>query len=238
MEVVNRVLNYDNLKIVQDSDGFKFSLDSVLLANFVNINLRTKKILDIGCGNGIISILLSLKSKSLITGVEIQKRSYELAEKSVDVNNLCDRINIINDDIMELYKNLESDSFDTIVCNPPYFGIEESSLKNINENKKNARHELSLSYKDVIIVSKKLLKNNGNLALVHRPEKLLDILEFMRKNNIEPKRIRFVYPYKGKDANILLIEGTKNGKCGLKVLDPLYVYENGTYTDEVSKFFN
>jgi len=238
MEVVNQVLNYKDLKIVQDSDGFKFSLDSVLLANFVSINLRSKKILDIGCGNGIISILLSQKTKAFITGVEIQNESYELAQKSVEINGLSDRISIINADIKELYKNIESDSFDVIVSNPPYFSVKDTSLKNLNANKMQARHELSLNYKDVIIVAKKLLKNNGNLALVHRPDKLLDILDFMRANNIEPKKIRFVYPYKGKSANMLLIEGTKNGKTGLKVLDPLYVYENGSYTEEVSNYFN
>jgi len=238
MEVVNQVLNYKDLKIVQDSDGFKFSLDSVLLANFVSINLRSKKILDIGCGNGIISILLSQKTKACITGVEIQNESYELAQKSVEINGLSDRISIINADIKELYKNIESDSFDVIVSNPPYFSVKDTSLKNLNANKMQARHELSLNYKDVIIVAKKLLKNNGNLALVHRPDKLLDILDFMRANNIEPKKIRFVYPYKGKSANMLLIEGTKNGKTGLKVLDPLYVYENSSYTEEVSNYFN
>ena len=238
MEVVNQVLNYKDLKIVQDSDGFKFSLDSVLLSNFVSINLRSKKILDIGCGNGIISILLSQKTKAFITGVEIQNESYELAQKSVEINGLSDRISIINADIKELYKNIESDSFDVIVSNPPYCSVKDTSLKNLNANKMHARHELSLNYKDVIIVAKKLLKNNGNLALVHRPDKLLDILDFMRANNIEPKKIRFVYPYKGKSANMLLIEGTKNGKTGLKVLDPLYVYENGSYTEEVSNYFN
>lgn len=238
MEVVNQVLNYKDLKIVQDSDGFKFSLDSVLLSNFVSINLRSKKILDIGCGNGIISILLSQKTKAFITGVEIQNESYELAQKSVEINGLSDRISIINADIKELYKNIESDSFDVIVSNPPYFSVKDTSLKNLNANKMQARHELLLNYKDVIIVAKKLLKNNGNLALVHRPDKLLDILDFMRANNIEPKKIRFVYPYKGKSANMLLIEGAKNGKTGLKVLDPLYVYENGSYTEEVSNYFN
>ena len=103
--------------------------------------------------------------------------------------------------------------------------------------KKIARHSLSLNYKDVIVISKKILKNNGLLSIVHRPENLMDILMFMRSNNIEPKKIRFVYPYKGKNANILLVEGAKNGKPGLKVMDPLYVYENGNYTEEIKKYF-
>jgi len=238
MEVVNQILNYKDLKIVQDSDGFKFSLDSVLLANFVTLNMKNKRILDIGCGNGIISILLSQKTKAFITGVEIQESSYEKALKSVEINNLCDRIKIVNSDMREFYKEIESDSFDTIVCNPPYFVSSDTSLKNINENKKIARHELALNYKDVVIIARKLLKNNGNLAIVHRPDKMLDILEFMRNNNIEPKKVRFVYPYKGKEANMLLVEGTKNGKSGLKVMDPLYVYENGSYTKEVIDYFN
>lgn len=238
MKVINNVLNYDNLKIVQDSDGFKFSLDSVLLANFVTLNMKGKRILDIGCGNGIISILLSKMTKASIVGVEIQKESYMNAINTVEINNLSNQISIINDDIKVLYNNIESDYFDTIVCNPPYFDNVETSLKNINENKKNSRHEISLNYKDVILIARKILKNNGNLAIVHRPDKLIDIIEFMRNNNIEPKKVRFVYPYKGKDANILLIEGTKNGKCGLKIMDPLYVYENGEYSLEMKEYFN
>lgn len=233
MKVINNVLGFDGIKIVQDSEGFKFSLDSVLLANFVTLNKSTKKIMDIGSGNGIISILLSLKTDAHIDGVEIQREGYLNSLESIKLNKM-DNISIFNDDIKEFYKTLESDTYDVVVSNPPYF---MGNIHNINEMKKIARHSLSLDYKDVIVISKKILKNNGLLSIVHRPENLMDILMFMRSNNIEPKKIRFVYPYKGKNANILLVEGAKNGKPGLKVMDPLYVYENGNYTEEIKKYF-
>ncbi|CCY93355.1 methyltransferase small [Firmicutes bacterium CAG:884] len=233
MKVINNVLGFDGIKIVQDSEGFKFSLDSVLLANFVTLNKSTKKIMDIGSGNGIIPILLSLKTDAHIDGVEIQREGYLNSLESIKLNKM-DNISIFNDDIKDFYKTLESDTYDVVVSNPPYF---MGNIHNINEMKKIARHSLSLDYKDVIVISKKILKNNGLLSIVHRPENLMDILMFMRSNNIEPKKIRFVYPYKGKNANILLVEGAKNGKPGLKVMDPLYVYENGNYTEEIKKYF-
>ena len=233
MKVINNVLGFDGIKIVQDSEGFKFSLDSVLLANFVTLNKSTKKIMDIGSGYGIIPILLSLKTDAHIDGVEIQRECYLNSLESIKLNKM-DNISIFNDDIKDFYKTLESDTYDVVVSNPPYF---MGNIHNINEMKKIARHSLSLDYKDVIVISKKILKNNGLLSIVHRPENLMDILMFMRSNNIEPKKIRFVYPYKGKNANILLVEGAKNGKPGLKVMDPLYVYENGNYTEEIKKYF-
>lgn len=233
MKVINNVLGFDGIKIVQDSEGFKFSLDSVLLANFVTLNKSTKKIMDIGSGNGIISILLSLKTDAHIDGVEIQREGYLNSLESIKLNKM-DNISVFNDDIKDFYKTLESDTYDVVVSNPPYF---MGNIHNINEMKKIARHSLSLDYKDVIVISKKILKNNGLLSIVHRPENLMDILMFMRSNNIEPKKIRFVYPYKGKNANILLVEGAKNGKPGLKVMDPLYVYKNGNYTEEIKKYF-
>lgn len=235
MKVINNILGFDGLKIVQDTDGFKFSLDSVLLANFVTLNKRINNVMDIGCGNGIISILLSMRTNAKIIGVEIQNESYLNSLESIKINNLNSQITVYNEDIKEFYKSLESDSFDVVVCNPPYFSSDNVS-KTIS--KKIARHSFYLDYNDVILISKKILKNNGIVAIVHRPENLMEILFTMRKNNIEPKKIRFVYPYKGKNANILLVEGMKNGKPGLKIMDPLYVYENGEYTEEIKNYFS
>lgn len=235
MKVINNILGFDGLKIVQDTDGFKFSLDSVLLANFVTLNKRINNVMDIGCGNGIISILLSMRTNAKIIGVEIQNESYLNSLESIKINNLNNQITVYNEDIKEFYKSLESDSFDVVVCNPPYFSGDNVS-KAIS--KKIARHSFYLDYNDVILISKKILKNNGIVAIVHRPENLMEILFTMRKNNIEPKKIRFVYPYKGKNANILLVEGMKNGKPGLKIMDPLYVYENGEYTEEIKNYFS
>ena len=224
--------------IMQDTDMFNFSLDSVLLPNFVTINKNIQNILDIGCGNAPIPLILSTKTKANIMGVEIQKSVFDLALESVKINNLEHQIKIVNDDIRELSKNLETESFDIITCNPPFFKVNENSNMNDSEYKKIARHEITLNLEDIMQISKKLLKNNGVLGIVHRPERLIEIIELMKKNNIEPKKMRGVYPKKDKDANILLIEGTKNGKPGLKILPPLYSHnEDGSYTIEIQKYF-
>lgn len=236
MKKTNYLLGYKDLYIVQDTDMFKFSLDSALLPNFVTVNLKTKEILDIGCGNAPIPLILSRRTKANITGVEIQKDVYEMALESVKINKLENQINIINGDINEIYNTLNK-KYDIITCNPPYFKVTASSNTNDSSYKTIARHEVKLNLENLIKISKTLLKTNGTLAIVHRPERLVDILTFMRQNNIEPKKIQFVYPKKGSEANVLLIEGTLNGSVGLKVLDPLYVYADGKYTKEVEKYF-
>lgn len=238
MEVVNYLLGYKNLKIVQNTDMFNFSLDSVLLPNFVTLKKNTAKILDIGCGNAPIPLILATKTSAKIIGVEIQKDVYELALKTVKMNDLEKQIEIINDDINNIYTYFETESFDTVVCNPPYFKVATTPNLNTIEYKTIARHEIKLNLEQIINIAKKVLKNNGNIAMVHRPERLSDIITIMRKNNIEPKRIRFIYPKETKEANILLIEGVKNGRPGLKILPPLYSHcENGEYSKQIKKYF-
>lgn len=238
MEVINYLLGYKNLKIYQDTEMFNFSLDSVLLPNFVTLNKNISKILDIGCGNAVIPIILSTKTSARITGVEIQKEVADLALKSVEYNNLSDQIQIVNDDIKEYYNSVETEIFDVITCNPPYFKVSETSNFNLNDFKTIARHEVKLNIDEIMKISKKLLKNNGNIAIVHRPERLIEIIEAMKKNGIEPKKIQYVYPKINKEANILLIEGVKNGKPGVKILEPLYSHEeNGNYTEQIKKYF-
>lgn len=238
MKVVNDLLGYNNLKIIQDSEMFSFSLDSVLLPNFVTLNKNIEKILDVGCGNAPIPLILSTKTDAKIIGIEIQKQVYDLALESVKLNHKQDQIEIINADINDYYKSIESDTFDVITCNPPFFKYNESSNINNNDFKTIARHEVKLNLEQIFKISKKLLKNNGTVAIVHRPERIVDIMTEMRKNNIEPKKMRLVYPKKESCANILLVEGTKNGSPGIKILPPLYThYETGEYTDEIKKYF-
>ena len=238
MKVINYLLGYKDLKIVQDNEMFNFSLDSVLLPNFVTINKKIDKILDIGCGNAPIPLILSTKTAAHITGVEIQKEVYDLALESISINNKAEQINIINKDINDYYKDIETDSFDVITCNPPFFKYIETSNINKNDYKTIARHEVKLNLKELFTIAKKLLKNNGVIAIVHRPERFVEVVEEMKKNNIEPKRVQFVYPKKNMEANIMLIEGSKNGKPGLKILSPIYSHqENGEYTDDVKKYF-
>ena len=238
MEVTNYLLGYKDKYIVQNTQMFNFSLDSVLLPNFVTLNKNIKNVLDIGCGNAPIPLILSTKTKALITGIEIQKEVYNLACKSVKINNLENQINIINADINEIYNQFETESFDVITCNPPFFKVSEKSNLNKSDYKTIARHEVKLNLDDIFKISKKLLKNNGYVAIVHRPERLLDILNSMQKYNIEPKKIQFIYPKTNMEANILLVEGMKNGKKGLKVLNPIYTHlDNGEYTDQIKKYF-
>lgn len=238
MEVINYLLGYNNLKIVQDTEWFNFSLDSVLLANFVTIRSSAKMIADLGTGNAPIPLMLSSKTKAKIYGVEIQKPIYELGLKSVKINNLEEQIILLNEDVKKIDQMFETDTFDVITSNPPYFKINEGNLVNNNDYKTIARHEVLMEIDDILRISKKLLKNNGVLGIVHRPDRLLEILDKMRKYNIEPKRIRFIYPKTNLNCNMVLIEGTKNGKQGLKIIPPLFVHDkDGNYTNEVTKMF-
>lgn len=235
-EEIHYLLSPEQQKIVQKKDCFSFSLDSVLLPNFVTVHLRTKEILDIGCGNAPIPLILSERTKAHITGVEIQEEAYKMAQKSVKLNGKENQIDLIHDDIRHYAEGINHEIYDVITCNPPYFSYQDSSIVSKTNEKTIARHDKTLKLEDILKLSRKLLKNNGILALVQRPEKLVDIIYLMRKNNIEPKRILFICPKKGRNANILLIEGTKNGKPGLKILDPIYSHtENNEYTEELLK---
>lgn len=240
MKVLNDLLGYDNLKIYQDTEWFSFSLDSVLLPNFVSINKNVTKILDLGTGNGPIPMILStmVGEKVKIYGIEIQKDLYDLAKESIEYNNLSDKIELINDDMKNLDKYFEANSFDVILSNPPYFKLEEESKKNDNTHKTIARHELKITLEDIIFIAKKYLNNNGVFAIVHRTDRLIEIIELMRKNNIEPKRIRLIYPKKNTNSNMVLIEGRKNGNSGLIIEAPLYIHnDDGSYLDNINKMF-
>ncbi len=238
MKVRNRLLNFDDNIIYQDNDYFLFSLDSMLLANFVSIRLTDKKIIDLCSGNAPVPMLMSFRTKARIFGVELQKYIYDMGMDSIIENNMDKQITFINEDVNNLCNIFDSESFDIVTCNPPYFKYKKDSLVNINEGKAIARHEVSLKLEDVISKASYLLKNNGTFALVHRPERLIEIINLMQKYNIEPKRLRMVYPKEGKDANIILIEGVKNGKSGLKIEKPLVVYDqNNNYVKEVKLMF-
>lgn len=237
-KVINDLVYFNNLKIVQNKKYFNFSLDSILLPNFCIVNKSTKRILDLCTGNAPIPLVLSTMCDGEIVGVEIQKNIYDLAIESVKINNLDKKIKIINEDACKIDKYYETDYFDLITCNPPYFKLNEDSILNDNSVKSIARHEIKINLDDIMKVSKKLLKNNGSLCIVHRTDRLIDIIASMKNNNIEPKRIRFIYPKTGKESNLVLIDGHKNGKTGLKILPPLYVHnEDGSYTEEVLKMF-
>lgn len=238
MDVINDLVYFNNLKIVQNKDFFNFSLDSVLLPNFAIVNNNTKRILDLCTGNAPIPIILSRKTNSEIIGVELQEKIYNLALKSIKINNLENQIKIINKDINDIYDMYETDTFDLITCNPPYFKYKNDSLINDNTEKSLARHEIAMKLEDIFNISKKLLKNGGSLCIVHRTDRLIEIIDLMKKYNIEPKRIQFIYPKENSESNLVLIDGRKNGNVGLKILKPLIVHNNdNSYTEEVLKIF-
>lgn len=181
-----------------------------------------------------IPLFLSARTKAKITGVELQPRLYDMAERSIAYNKLNDQIDMVLGDVKVIPNRLGIEKYEVVTCNPPYFLANELSEKNVSEHYAIARHELYLTVEEAIVSASRLLKQGGKAAFVHRPGRLLDIVTAMRANRIEPKRIQFVYPKKGKEANTLLIEGIKDGKPDLKVMPPLYVYEdNNEYTAEV-----
>lgn len=237
-KIINNLVYFDNLKIVQNKNYFNFSLDSILLPNFAPITENTKLILDLCTGNAPVPLVLTTKTNAKIIGVELQKEVFELAKESVELNNLTEQIELINDNINNIVTKYETDTFDLITCNPPYFKHSEQSITNDNEIKSIARHEIHMELEDVFKISKKLLKNGGSICMVHRTDRLMEIIEKMKNNNIEPKRVQFIYPKMNSESNLVLVDGRKNGKTGLKVLAPLYVHnEDGSYTDEVLKLF-
>ncbi|WP_064091141.1 tRNA1(Val) (adenine(37)-N6)-methyltransferase [Rossellomorea aquimaris] len=224
----------EDMRIIQSPSVFSFSLDAVLLAHFSNIPARKGKIVDLCSGNGIIPLLLSARTNVEITGIEIQERLADMANRSILYNKKENQISIKQGDVKEIDKLLHHSHYDVVTCNPPYFESAPGKMENMNEHYTIARHEVLCSLEDTIQASSYLLKQGGKAAFVHRPGRLMDILALMRKHRVEPKRLRLVYPKPGKEANTLLIEGMKDGKPDLKILPPLYVYnENHEYTTEV-----
>lgn len=235
---INDLVYFKNIKIVQDKDYFNFSLDSILLPNFVDITKKTKMILDMCTGNAPIPLILSTKTDAKIYAVELQKEVYNLAKETIKINKLDNQIVLINNNIKNLKKIFNTETFDIITCNPPYFKKKEDSIINENIVKSIARHEIEMELEDVMLISKALLKNEGSLVLVHRTERLIEIIELMRKHNIEPKRMRLIYPKINTESNLVLIDGRKNGKKGLKILPPLYIHnDDNSYTKEVLEMF-
>lgn len=232
MEMINDILGYKDLKIYQNDEFFAFSLDSIILANYCTIRLRDKRIADFCSGNGVVSLILSRRVSCNIDGVEIQKELFDLAVKSIRYNKLEDRILMHNQDIKD-FSITHLNYYDLVVCNPPYFKVCEKSKKNISLEKMIARHEVMINLEEVCDCAKKVLKDNGCLTIVHRSDRLMEILSEFRKNKIEPKKIKFVYEKVDKNSTLVLIEGQKNGKVGLIIDKPLIMYkEDGTYTEE------
>ena len=232
-------LEFKGLKIIQNEKGFCFGMDSVLLSDFAKNIKNNSTVLDLGTGTGIIPILLCGKTNlKKVVGIEIQQDVANMAKRSSQLNNLQDRFEVVNTNIIDLKNIYEKQSFDVIVTNPPY-KKENTGITNENEAKLISRHEITANLEDFISISKDLLKDKGEFYMVHRPERLVDILSLMRKYKIEPKILKFVSPNKNKEPNLILIKGIKNANSFLKVEKNLYVYnEDGKYTNEILKIYN
>ena len=237
--VKNDLLGRPALEIFQDTDGFNFSIDTMLLADFVSIPTRTKQICDLCSGNAPIPLYLTLRTKAKIVGVEIQEESYQLALQSVEVNELQNQVTMIKDNLIGISSKIGRNCFEVVTCNPPFFKVGDNQL-NPNDKKAIARHEVFASLDDIVKEASILLNTKGRFAMVHRPDRLIEILNVFQKYHIEPKRLRFVYPKLGSPCNHILIEGIKDGSFGgLVVLPPLIVYdENQKWTKEVLRIYN
>ena len=230
-------LNRCGYKIIQNTDKFCFGIDAVLLSGFAKAN-KGDKVVDLGTGTGILPILMEAKTDaSSFIAIDIQPESVEMANRSVIMNNQQDKIKIIQGDIKNASKDLGVGIYDVVTTNPPYMN-NSHGLVNPNEAKAIARHEIKCSLEDVIRETSKLLKVGGKLYMVHRPFRLIEIINMCTKYKLEPKRMRFVHPYVTKEPNMVLIEATKGGKSMIKIEKPLIVYKDtNEYTDEIHEIY-
>lgn len=231
-------LQLKNLKIIQNVNGFCFGIDSILISDFAKNIKKGSMVLDLGTGTGIIGTLLCGKTNlKKVIGVEIQEEVCDMAKRSIILNNLQDKFEIINENIKHIENILPKNTFDVVISNPPY-KKENTGLYNEDKRKLISRHEIEANLEDFIFIAKNLLKDKGELYLVHRPERLVDIIYTMRKHKIEPKILRFVFSTPNDLPKLVLIKGIKNANSFLKVENNLYIYDkNKNYTDEIKKIY-
>lgn len=236
------ILPHSNYKIIQDSKKFCFGIDAVLLADYVvrleSRKKNTQKIVDLGTGNGIIPLLLNYKiSNSFISGIEIQKECALMAQRSVELNNLNQKISIINGDIKNIQNLMERNTTDIVVSNPPYM-INSHGKQNPSDYKKIARHEILCNLEDVIKAASYLLGSKKSFYMIHKPFRLNQIFSLLQQYKLEPKNIRFVFPYVDKEPTMVLIQAIKGANARLTVESPLIVYEGvKQYSKEVLEIY-
>ncbi len=230
-------LGINQLKILQNPDLFCFGMDAVLLSAFVNVR-KNEKVMDLCTGNGIVPILLSAKSQAKeIVGIEIQESSADLARRSVLINQLSDKITILQEDINHIKKIYSANSFEVVTCNPPYM-IADHGLKNPDSAKAIARHELLCTFSQICQSASWLLKEGGSFFIVHRPFRLVELCATLTANQLEPKRMRFVHPFQDSEPNMVLIEARKGSKSRVRIEAPCVVYESeNVYTKEIRELY-
>ncbi len=227
------------LKIFQDQNHLAFSIDSVLLADFIKVNPRWKNIMDFGTGFGPIPLFLSLKTKAKIVGIDIDENVIQFADESIRLNHLEDQISVILMNVNEVHQHYQPGSFDLVTCNPPFFKVTDKKVLNLSESYTNARHETTLSLESFIISAKKILSTGGSLSFVHRPDRLEEIILTLNKHHFHVKRMQYVYPLPGKKAIMVLIDARANANIGsLELLEPIYIMEQpGIYSQIVKDIF-
>lgn len=232
-------LEYKGLKIIQNKDGFCFGVDSVLLSDYAKNIKKNSKVVDIGTGTGIIALLLCKKTQlSKIYGVEIQKEVAEMAKRSIELNNLENKFEIININLKNICEVVNPHEFDVVVTNPPYKKV-DTGVKSIDTKQLISRHEVECTLEDVIENASKLLKDLGEFYMVHRAERLVDIMCLLRKYKLEPKNIRFVHSKADDKPSLILVRAVRCAKEFLKIDKPLVIYkDNGEYTDEILKIYD
>lgn len=230
-------LQRNNYKIIQHTGRFCFGMDAVLLSGFVRIKPKSR-VLDMGTGTGIIPILLEAKTEGRqFVGLEIQEESADMARRSVEVNGLSDKIDIVVGDIKEAASIFGASSFEAVVTNPPYM-INTHGLQNPTEEKAIARHEIKCTLEDVIREGSRVLKPSGRFFMVHRPYRLAEIFVVLKQYGLEPKRLKLVHPYVNREPSMVLIEACKGGKPSMIVEAPIIIYnEAGSYSDEITELY-
>lgn len=226
----------EHLRIIQNDEVFSFSTDALLLGHFTEVR-KNDSIMDLCSGNGVVPLLLSYKTKRQIDGIEIQHQLIDMANRSIAFNQLTAQIQMYEMDLKAVRTQFKPSQYSLVTCNPPYFKSNQLHQHQKNAHKI-ARHEIMCSLEDCCIAARHLLKQGGRLVMVHRAERLMDVLSNMRDSGIEPKKLYFVYSKKEKDAQTIIVEGRKGGNQGLAIQPPFYIYnEDGTYTSEMREVY-
>jgi tRNA1Val (adenine37-N6)-methyltransferase len=227
-----------DIKLYQGKYGYRFSIDALLLYSFVNVK-HAHDIVDLGAGSGIIGLLLAKKyTGAQVLLVELQESLHRLAGKNIKMNGLEDRVNAILADIKEIKSRLNPESYDIVVSNPPFRRLKSGRLS-FGEEKAVARHEIKLRLKELVESASYLLKTRGRLFMIFHPERILEVVDTLRLKRFEPKRIRFVHNDTYTESKIVLVEAVKDGRAGIKIEKPLFIYSNnGSYTDEIKDMYD
>lgn len=227
-----------DIKLYQNKDGYRFSIDALLLSSFVRVKFA-RDIVDLGAGSGVIGLLLARKYQaSSVVLIELQKSLYHLAQRNVTLNGLQERVSVLLTDINDTRSAVKPLSFDVAVSNPPF---RKAASGRISEGKEKAvaRHEIMLKLPDLVAAASYLLKSRGRFFLIYHPERLLEVVDVLRYNRLEPKKARFVHSSRSSESKIVLIEAVKEGRSGLKIEKPLFIYgDDGGYSEEVKVMYD